>query len=135
MAIDDHVRRLRGDLDDLAGFVGAAAAFAADAALASGEPVGPARLGALAWLAEFDGDDRKEALAEILHKEGYIEGYDAAVLGSAIHERAWLPEAANFVARIAREIGERPVWLFASLEREKCIIVQYGRRKQQLSAM
>lgn len=44
---------------------------------------------------------------------GSLEGYDAAVLGSAIHERAWLPEAANFVARIAREIGERPVWLFS----------------------
>lgn len=39
--------------------------FAADAALAPGEPVAPARLGALAWLAEFDDDDRREALAEI----------------------------------------------------------------------
>lgn len=39
--------------------------FAAEAALTSSEPVTPASLGALAWLAEFDDDDRREALAEI----------------------------------------------------------------------
>lgn len=44
---------------------------------------------------------------------GSLAGFDALVLGSAIHDRAWLPEAANFVARVARDLGSRPVWLFS----------------------
>lgn len=38
--------------------------FAAEAALASGRAV-PASLGELAWLAEFDEEDRREALTEL----------------------------------------------------------------------
>ena len=42
-----------------------------------------------------------------------LEGYDAIVLGSAIHNRRWLPTAAEFVSAHAREFGGRPVWLFS----------------------
>ncbi|GGO90476.1 flavodoxin domain-containing protein [Wenjunlia tyrosinilytica] len=39
--------------------------------------------------------------------------YDAAVLGSAIHDRAWLPEAARFLRRESGVLASRPVWLFS----------------------
>ncbi len=39
--------------------------FAAEAALASGIKITPAALGSLAWLAEFDVDDRLKALEEL----------------------------------------------------------------------
>ncbi len=42
-----------------------------------------------------------------------IEGYDAVVLGSAIHNRAWLPQAAAFVQAHRGELAVRPVWLFS----------------------
>lgn len=62
--------------------------FAADAVLASGEPVAPARLGALAWLAEFDDDDRKEALAEIRDALALTVAHnDPEPLRAALH--AW----------------------------------------------
>ncbi|UNK45260.1 flavodoxin domain-containing protein [Arthrobacter sulfonylureivorans] len=44
---------------------------------------------------------------------GVLDGYDAAVLGSAIHQQAWLPEAMAFVQRHASELVARPVWLFS----------------------
>lgn len=39
--------------------------------------------------------------------------YDAVVLGSAIHNAAWLPEAADFVSREKSHLATRPVWLFS----------------------
>jgi menaquinone-dependent protoporphyrinogen oxidase len=39
--------------------------------------------------------------------------YDAAVLGSAIHNQAWLPEATEFVRRHQDVLRERPVWFFS----------------------
>ncbi|MEU9869591.1 flavodoxin domain-containing protein [Actinomadura sp. NPDC048021] len=39
--------------------------------------------------------------------------YDAFVLGSAIHDRAWLPEALGFLAREGDALARRPVWLFS----------------------
>ncbi|MCD1144697.1 flavodoxin domain-containing protein [Kocuria sp. LUK] len=41
-------------------------------------------------------------------------GYDAAVLGSAIHNQAWLPEATAFVQRHRDALRARPVWLFSA---------------------
>lgn len=40
-------------------------------------------------------------------------GYDAAVLGSAVHGQHWLPDAARFVTDNAAALGRRPVWLFS----------------------
>lgn len=40
-------------------------------------------------------------------------GYEGFVLGSAVHSRAWLPEALDFVTRAHDVLAGRPVWLFS----------------------
>lgn len=42
-----------------------------------------------------------------------IRNYDAVVLGSAIHNMAWLPRAAAFMRDHTTDIAGRPVWLFS----------------------
>lgn len=42
-----------------------------------------------------------------------LTGYDAVVLGSAVHNQSWMPEAADFVHRHAVVLSQRPVWLFS----------------------
>jgi menaquinone-dependent protoporphyrinogen oxidase len=42
-----------------------------------------------------------------------VTSYDAFVLGSAVHDQAWLPEAAEFVTRFGEVLVGRPVWLFS----------------------
>lgn len=44
---------------------------------------------------------------------GGIDPYDAVVVGSAIHDQAWLPAAATFVQHHAAALAERPVWAFS----------------------
>jgi len=44
---------------------------------------------------------------------GDLAGYDAVVLGSAVHNQSWSPEAAEFVHRHAAALSGRPVWLFS----------------------
>lgn len=39
--------------------------------------------------------------------------YDGFVVGSAIHDGAWLPAASGFVHANASTIGSRPTWLFS----------------------
>ncbi|QGU04236.1 flavodoxin domain-containing protein [Corynebacterium comes] len=39
--------------------------------------------------------------------------YDAVVMGSAVHNQAWSPEAAEFVHRHATALSQHPVWLFS----------------------
>jgi menaquinone-dependent protoporphyrinogen oxidase len=39
--------------------------------------------------------------------------YDAAVLGSAVHNQAWLPSGADFLDRQEDALGRMPVWLFS----------------------
>ena len=41
------------------------------------------------------------------------EPYDAAIIGSAIHNQAWLPAAAEFMDGHADELARRQVWLFS----------------------
>lgn len=43
----------------------------------------------------------------------HVEQYESAVVGSAIHNGDWLPEAAEFLHRHAAALGERPLWLFS----------------------
>ena len=61
-----------------------------------------ARLGA-----ELNVDLRR--MAEV----GAIDGYDAVVLGSAIHDQQWLPDAVTFVNRFRLELTGRPLWAFS----------------------
>ncbi|HTO00445.1 MAG TPA: flavodoxin domain-containing protein [Microthrixaceae bacterium] len=42
-----------------------------------------------------------------------LDGVDAVVLGSAIHNRAWLPPAIAFVEEHTPELSDRPLWLFS----------------------
>ncbi len=42
-----------------------------------------------------------------------LHGYDAVIVGSAIHNQAWLPEAADFLTTHADELLARSVWLFS----------------------
>jgi menaquinone-dependent protoporphyrinogen oxidase len=39
--------------------------------------------------------------------------YDILVLGSAIHNGAWLPEAVEFVETHLKDLARRPLWLFS----------------------
>jgi menaquinone-dependent protoporphyrinogen oxidase len=43
-----------------------------------------------------------------------LDGWDAAVIGSAIYVGHWLAPARDLVERLAAELAERPVWLFSS---------------------
>lgn len=42
-----------------------------------------------------------------------VSGYDAVVVGSAIHNQAWLPPALLFFSRHAPDLAKRPVWAFS----------------------
>jgi len=42
-----------------------------------------------------------------------ITAYDAVVMGSALYDRTWTPEAAGFVNLHAADLAARPVWLFS----------------------
>lgn len=41
-----------------------------------------------------------------------VSGYEAVVVGSAIHNQRWLPPAVLFFTRLAPELAKRPVWAF-----------------------
>ncbi|HEV7663922.1 MAG TPA: flavodoxin domain-containing protein [Chloroflexota bacterium] len=43
-----------------------------------------------------------------------VEGYDAAVIGSAVYMGNWLPQAVQFVDRNQAQLAAMPVWLFSS---------------------
>jgi menaquinone-dependent protoporphyrinogen oxidase len=42
-----------------------------------------------------------------------VSGYDAVVLGSAIHNQEWLPAALSFVRRYSSQLAGVPVWAFS----------------------
>ncbi|MDQ3886691.1 MAG: flavodoxin domain-containing protein [Actinomycetota bacterium] len=66
-----------------------------------------------------------ERIATKLGEQGYrvqvralgqvadTRGYDAVVLGSAVHNQAWLPEATDFVHHNLGPLTERPVYTFS----------------------
>lgn len=43
-----------------------------------------------------------------------LDGWDAAVIGSAVYVGHWLAPARDLVERLAGELVERPVWFFSS---------------------
>jgi len=45
---------------------------------------------------------------------GDLTAYDAVVLGSAVYQARWLPEARDFADRLADDLVGRPVWLLSS---------------------
>ncbi|MGY1753390.1 flavodoxin domain-containing protein [Blastococcus sp. SYSU D01042] len=42
-----------------------------------------------------------------------LDRFDAFVIGSAVHDMAWLPDAREFAGRLAGTLHGRPVWLFS----------------------
>ncbi|MFE4833890.1 flavodoxin domain-containing protein [Arthrobacter sp. NPDC056691] len=42
-----------------------------------------------------------------------VAGYEAVLVGSAIHNQAWLPPAVQFLSQHAPGLAERPVWAFS----------------------
>ncbi|QCO98291.1 flavodoxin [Arthrobacter sp. 24S4-2] len=42
-----------------------------------------------------------------------VSAYQAVIVGSAVHNQAWLPPARLFVARHAPELAKVPVWAFS----------------------
>lgn len=47
-------------------------------------------------------------------EEPAVEGYDAAVIGSAVYMGAWMKPATSFLDRYADALAAIPVWLFSS---------------------
>ena len=76
------------------------------------------RLGSTRAIAERIADRlRGEAVSAIASEVGSLESLalsDALVIGSAVYEGHWLPEAKAFVRQVATTSPERPVWLFSS---------------------
>jgi menaquinone-dependent protoporphyrinogen oxidase len=70
--------------------------------------------------------DIGRAIADVLSTEGIdarillpeqvvgLEGYDAAVLGSAVYAGHWMKSMRDMVDRLAPDLSGLPVWLFSS---------------------
>ena len=43
-----------------------------------------------------------------------LDGYDAAIIGSAVYAGQWLAEARQFIERQGERLATMPVWLFSS---------------------
>jgi menaquinone-dependent protoporphyrinogen oxidase len=76
------------------------------------------KMGATAGIAAVVGSELRAAGFEVdVHELGAVQAvtpYDAVVLGSAIYQNRWLPEAVRFLRRHERQLRARPVWLFHS---------------------
>jgi menaquinone-dependent protoporphyrinogen oxidase len=69
--------------------------------------------GVAARIADRLRQDGLDATASAVADVREVSGYDAVVLGSAIHSGKWLPEAREFAERNAELLRERPLWLFS----------------------
>lgn len=76
------------------------------------------KMGATAGIAGAIGVELRAAGLEVDVREiGAVQAvtpYDAVVLGSAIYQGRWLPEAVRFLRRHERRLRTRRVWLFHS---------------------
>lgn len=52
-------------------------------------------------------------VVDITEVEG-IEGFDAAVIGSAVYAGHWMESARRVIERLGEELTEIPVWVFSS---------------------
>lgn len=64
-----------------------------------------------ARLAEAGARADVESLAAVQVER--LAAYDAYVIGSAVHDMAWLPEAQRFVDAHAEALVRRPLWLYS----------------------
>src|SRR5687768_9821380 len=49
-----------------------------------------------------------------LNQEHELGRYDAIVLGSAVYDGSWAPEATDFIRHKSGMVANRPVWLFSA---------------------
>lgn len=59
------------------------------------------------------GDDALAVTVSPIQEAPDPTGFDAVVVGSAIHNQAWSPEAAEFIRSHAPVLTQRPVWAFS----------------------
>jgi menaquinone-dependent protoporphyrinogen oxidase len=63
-----------------------------------------------------------------------LEGWDAVILGSAIYAAHWQKDARRFATHFAKQLSERPLWLWGSgpldpgLARADLPITQHGQQ-------
>jgi menaquinone-dependent protoporphyrinogen oxidase len=62
---------------------------------------------------EIEGTGHETSVVNLTEAPG-IDGYDAAVIGSAIYVGQWQNEARQFVERHRNALQSMPVWLFSS---------------------
>ncbi|GAA2807048.1 flavodoxin domain-containing protein [Kribbella solani] len=76
------------------------------------------KMGATASIAAAIGVELRAAGFTVdVHELGAVQAvtpYDAVILGSAIYQGRWLPEAVRFLRRHERQLRTRRVWLFHS---------------------
>lgn len=74
-------------------------------------------LGSTREIAQHVADRMAVALGEVecrsVEEVKSVSGYDAFVVGSAIHNQAWLDPALVFFTHNAHELAKRPVWTFS----------------------
>jgi menaquinone-dependent protoporphyrinogen oxidase len=64
-------------------------------------------------IAQRLGQDGMHVETESVEVVGTPEGYDAVIVGSAVHNMAWLPTATQFVEKHAASLVGHPIWLFS----------------------
>ena len=76
------------------------------------------KMGATAGIAAAVGSELRAAGLQVDVRElsavQAVTPYDAVVVGSAIYQGHWLPEAVRFLRRHERQLRTRRVWLFHS---------------------
>lgn len=68
----------------------------------------------------------------VLHADDVrtVEGYDAFIIGSAIHNSMWLPSLSRLMFRFERELYKKPTYLFIT-----CLLVmEVGGREKALNS-
>ena len=74
--------------------------------------------GATAEIAEAVAAELRQAGHEVdcmsAEQVSGLDAYDAAVIGSAVYMKRWLPEARRLLKRHAKELADRPFWVFSS---------------------
>lgn len=74
-------------------------------------------LGSTRGIAEHVASRMAVALGEVecrsVEEVASVTGYEAVVVGSAIHNQAWLAPALLFFEHHAQELAKRPVWAFS----------------------
>ena len=102
------------------------------------------KMGATATIAGAIGAELRAAGHQVdVHEIGAVlavSEYDAVILGSAIYQSRWRPEAVHFLREHERQLRTRQVWLFhsgpigASRHEDQPVPLDVGRLADQIKA-